>query len=192
MQKLKEAKRITRGKDSSSTILPVEAGLALFCMLARALEFNWTELSHEIGLWKPVNVINNEHDDKPEGEDDFDDSILAGRRLPSECNAELHTDYGGQAAEEPKVNFKDKYSESYRRNRPNAPLVVPWVSDLSFISEADVDSAVVATVAEAAGYSSKVSAPPRKKQLSGATRIRQQKVSYWKLLPRHTDSSRNS
>ncbi|KAI3802383.1 hypothetical protein L1987_30515 [Smallanthus sonchifolius] len=185
MQKLKEAKRITHGKDSSSTTLPVEAG-----MLARTLEFYWAELSHEIGLWMPVNVINNEHDDKPGGEDDFDDSILAGRRLPSECNAELHTDYGGQAvkwglthhkesayeccqacinqaknarfgemkcniwvycpaeegchspdiyqhkleecwlkyAEEPKVNFKDEYSESYRRNRPNAPLVVPWVS----------------------------------------------------------------
>lgn len=142
-----------------------------------------------------------------------DDSILAGRRLPPECNTELHTDYGGQAvkwglthqkesayeccqaclnqaknarpgemkcniwvycpaeqgchspdiyqhkleecwlkyvssslslksiflflyyfhdmimqAETPKVSFKDKYSESYRRNHPNAPLVVPWVS----------------------------------------------------------------
>ncbi|KAD6119111.1 hypothetical protein E3N88_10382 [Mikania micrantha] len=185
MQKLKEAKRITRGKDSNSSILPVEAG-----MLAKALEFNWAELSHEIGLWIPVNVINYVHDDKPEGEDDFDDTILAGRRLPPECNAELHTDYGGHAvkwglthhkesayeccqaclnqakyarpdemkcniwvycpaeegchspdiyqhkleecwlkfAEEPKVTFKDTYSENYRRNHPNAPLVVPWVS----------------------------------------------------------------
>lgn len=40
-------------------------------ILARMLEFNWAELSHEIGLWIPVNVINNEHNDKPEGEDDF-------------------------------------------------------------------------------------------------------------------------
>ncbi|CAH1419300.1 unnamed protein product [Lactuca virosa] len=187
LQKLKEVKTITSGQrktsKSNSTILPDEAGI-----LARVLEFNWTELSHEIGLWIPVNVINNEHNDKPEGEDDFDDSILAGRRLPPECNTELHTDYGGQAvkwglthqkesayeccqaclnqaknarpgemkcniwvycpaeegchspdiyqhkleecwlkyAETPKVSFKDKYSESYRRNHPNAPLVVPW------------------------------------------------------------------
>ncbi|XP_074264124.1 uncharacterized protein LOC141586716 isoform X1 [Silene latifolia] len=31
-------------------------------------------------------------------------------------------------AEQPKVNFKDKYSESYRSGHPTAPLVVPWVS----------------------------------------------------------------
>nr|XP_043636519.1 uncharacterized protein LOC122607578 [Erigeron canadensis] len=185
VQKLKEAKNITHGKSSSSTMLPAEAG-----MLARALEFNWAELSREIGLWIPINVINHEHDDKPEGENDFDDTILAGRRLPPECNTELHTDYGGHAvkwglthmkesayeccqacinqaknaragemkcniwvycpveggchspdiyqhkleecwlkyAEEPKVNFKDRYSENYRRNHPNAPVVVPWVS----------------------------------------------------------------
>lgn len=185
IQKLEEAKKIARGKTSNPTIQPAEAG-----MLVRALESSWTELSHEIGLWIPVNIINNEHDDKPEGEDDFDDTILAGRRLPPECNAELHTDYGGHAvkwglthrkesayeccqacinqakaarpdemkcniwvycpaeggchspdiyqhkleecwlkyAEEPKVNFKNKYSENYRRNHPNAPLVVPWVS----------------------------------------------------------------
>nr|GEY10116.1 hypothetical protein CTI12_AA581780 [Tanacetum cinerariifolium] len=190
IQKLEEAKKITRGETSNPTILPAEAG-----MLARALEFNWVELSHEIGLWIPVNIINNEHDDKPEGEDDFDDTILAGRRLPPECNVEHHTDYGGHAvkwglthqkesayeccqacinqakaarademkcniwvycpaeggchspdiyqhkleecwlkyAEEPKVNFKDKYSENYRRNHPNAPLVVPWVSGLASV-----------------------------------------------------------
>ncbi|KAM6564052.1 hypothetical protein CsatB_024050 [Cannabis sativa] len=31
-------------------------------------------------------------------------------------------------AEKPKVNFKDKYSESYRNSHPTAPLIVPWVS----------------------------------------------------------------
>lgn len=31
-------------------------------------------------------------------------------------------------AEQPKVNFKDKYSEAYRDAHPNAPSVVPWVS----------------------------------------------------------------
>ncbi|XP_076903151.1 uncharacterized protein LOC143558137 [Bidens hawaiensis] len=184
-QKLKQAKRIAHGKQSNSSILPVEAGI-----LARALEFSWAELSHKIGLWITVNVVNNVHDDKPEGEADFDDTILAGRRLPAECNAELHTDYGGHAvkwglthhkesayeccqaclnqaktarpdetkcniwvycpaeegchspdiyqhkleecwlkyAEQPRVNFKDTYSDNYRRNNRNAPLVVPWVS----------------------------------------------------------------
>ncbi|XP_071733270.1 uncharacterized protein [Rutidosis leptorrhynchoides] len=185
VKKLEEAKRVTRGETANSTILPEEAGT-----LARALEFSWAEVSTEIGLWIPLDIINNEHDDKPEGEDDFDDTILAGRRLPPECNTELHTDYGGHAvkwglthrkesayeccqacinqaksarademkcniwvycpaeegchspdiyqhtleecwlkyAEVPKVTFKDKYSERYRRNHPNAPLTVPWVS----------------------------------------------------------------
>ncbi|XP_065882113.1 uncharacterized protein [Euphorbia lathyris] len=31
-------------------------------------------------------------------------------------------------AEKPRLNFKDKYSESYRNAHPNAPLIVPWVS----------------------------------------------------------------
>ncbi|CAN0872953.1 hypothetical protein LINGRAHAP2_LOCUS10240 [Linum grandiflorum] len=31
-------------------------------------------------------------------------------------------------SEKPKLNFKDKYSESYRKSHPNAPVVVPWVS----------------------------------------------------------------
>ncbi|GJU58386.1 hypothetical protein Tco_1236152 [Tanacetum coccineum] len=66
-------------------------------ILARAMESNWAELLDEIGLWIPVSIINNEHNDKPEGEDDFDDKILAGRWPPPECNVELHTDYGGQA-----------------------------------------------------------------------------------------------
>ncbi|KAJ0247335.1 Uncharacterized protein HA466_0167620 [Hirschfeldia incana] len=31
-------------------------------------------------------------------------------------------------AEQPKENFKDRYSESYRNNHPKAPTIVPWVS----------------------------------------------------------------
>ncbi|XP_044475037.1 uncharacterized protein LOC123202953 isoform X2 [Mangifera indica] len=31
-------------------------------------------------------------------------------------------------AEKPKLNFKHKYSESYRNSHPTAPLFVPWVS----------------------------------------------------------------
>ncbi|KAK6938706.1 hypothetical protein RJ641_032214 [Dillenia turbinata] len=31
-------------------------------------------------------------------------------------------------AEKPRLNFKDKYSESYRNSHPTAPLYVPWIS----------------------------------------------------------------
>lgn len=31
-------------------------------------------------------------------------------------------------AEKPKINFKDKYSDSYRNSHPTAPFIVPWVS----------------------------------------------------------------
>ncbi|CAO2834205.1 unnamed protein product [Amaranthus hypochondriacus] len=33
-------------------------------------------------------------------------------------------------SQQPKLNFKDKYSESYRASHPSAPLVVPWVSGI--------------------------------------------------------------
>ncbi|GJZ09904.1 polyadenylate-binding protein RBP47B' [Tanacetum coccineum] len=41
---------------------------------AGSLEFNWSSyhVRIEIGLWIPVKIINDEHDDKPEGDDDFD------------------------------------------------------------------------------------------------------------------------
>lgn len=40
-------------------------------MLVRALESDWAVLSEEIGLWIPAEVINKEHDDKPEGEEEL-------------------------------------------------------------------------------------------------------------------------
>lgn len=40
-------------------------------MLVRALESNWAVLFEEIGLWMPTEVIYKEHDDKPEGEEEF-------------------------------------------------------------------------------------------------------------------------
>ncbi|KAK2376672.1 dimethylallyl, adenosine tRNA methylthiotransferase [Trifolium repens] len=64
----------------------------------RALESDWDELCEEIGLWIPAQVVNEEHDDKPAGTEDFEEEILLGRPLPSECHAELHTDYDGTAA----------------------------------------------------------------------------------------------
>ncbi|KAJ9674456.1 hypothetical protein PVL29_023791 [Vitis rotundifolia] len=179
-EKIEEAK-----KSMNSTIPPEEAG-----MLVRALESNWAVLFEEIGLWMPTEVIYKEHDDKPEGEEEFDDRIIPGRPVPPECHAEIHTDYDGAAvrwglthhkdsaadccqacldqashakpgekkcniwvycpsetgcfspdiyehkngecwlkyAEKPRLNFKDKYSESYRNAHPSAPLFVPWVS----------------------------------------------------------------
>ena len=44
-------------------------------MLARALEFDWSRLSEEIGLWIPVEIHNAEHFDKPEGEPDFGNNL---------------------------------------------------------------------------------------------------------------------
>ncbi|XP_040999112.1 uncharacterized protein LOC121244930 [Juglans microcarpa x Juglans regia] len=186
-EKLDEAKRrlTNTGGTLNSTIPHEEAR-----MLVRALESDWAVLSEEIGLWIPVEVINKEHDDKPEGDEELEDQILPGRPVPPECHAELHTDYGGAAvrwglthhkesaadccqacldqakranpaekkcniwvycpseagchspdiykhkhqecwlkyAEKPKINFKEKYSDSYRNSHPTAPFVVPWVS----------------------------------------------------------------
>lgn len=34
-------------------------------------------------------------------------------------------------ADHPKLNFKGKYSEAYRREHPTAPVVVPWVSGVT-------------------------------------------------------------
>ncbi|KAK4599483.1 hypothetical protein RGQ29_009510 [Quercus rubra] len=159
-------------------------------MIVRALESDWAVLSEGIGLWIPGEVMNKEHDDKPEGVEDLEDQILPGRPIPTECHTQLHTDYDGAAvrwglthhkesaadccqacldhakrakpgekkcniwvycptedgchspdiyqhkhqecwlksAEKPRLNFKDKYPDSYRNSHPNAPFVVPWVS----------------------------------------------------------------
>ncbi|KAK8596802.1 hypothetical protein V6N13_001409 [Hibiscus sabdariffa] len=94
-EKLKEAKKLALGGEGlNSTLLQDEAG-----MLVKALESNWAVLSEEIGLWIPTKINDQEHDDKPEGVEDTEDDeqILAGRPLPRECHAELHTDYGGAA-----------------------------------------------------------------------------------------------
>ncbi|KAM3758263.1 hypothetical protein ACB098_01G030500 [Castanea mollissima] len=185
-EKLEEAKQLTLNKGTlNPTIQYEEAG-----MIVRALESDWAVLSEGIGLWIPGEVINKEHDDKPEGVEDLEDQILPGRPIPTECHAELHTDYDGAAvrwglthhkesaadccqacldhakrarpgekkcniwvycpseagchspdiyqhkhqecwlksAEKPRLNFKDKYPDSYRNSHPNAPFVVPWVS----------------------------------------------------------------
>jgi hypothetical protein len=40
-------------------------------MLLRALVSDWDVLCEEICLWIPAQVANDEHDDKPEGTEDF-------------------------------------------------------------------------------------------------------------------------
>ncbi|BFG18429.1 hypothetical protein CerSpe_047030 [Prunus speciosa] len=187
-EKLKEAKQLVLETDASnSKNLHEEAE-----MLVKALESDWTVLLEDMGLWIPAEIVNTEHHDKPEGEEEELDQILPGRPLPPECHAEVHTDYDGAAvrwglnhhkdsaadccqacldqakrakpnekrcniwvycpsesgchspdiyehklgecwlkyAETPKLNFKDRYPESYRNNHPSAPLVVPWASGI--------------------------------------------------------------
>ncbi|XP_021666462.2 uncharacterized protein LOC110654690 isoform X2 [Hevea brasiliensis] len=185
-EKLHEFKELSHGTGGlNSTILQEETR-----MLIKALDSDWAVLSENIGLWIPAEIINQVHDDKPEGEEESEEEILPGRPVPPECHAELHTDYDGAAvrwglthhkesaadccqacldqaklakpgekkcniwvycpsetgchspdiyqhkneecwlkyAEKPRLNFKDRYSESYRNLHPNAPLIVPWVS----------------------------------------------------------------
>ncbi|KAL0872680.1 hypothetical protein Bca101_022385 [Brassica carinata] len=96
-EKLKEAKELIQEQNGvNSTMIVEEAG-----MLVRALEMEWDVLSEEIGFWLPAEVHNEEHDDKPEGEEEPEE-ILAGRPVPAVCNVELHTDYGGAAAKRAK------------------------------------------------------------------------------------------
>ncbi|CAK8568263.1 unnamed protein product [Lathyrus sativus] len=185
-EKLEEV-RLAHVKGSSNSTISHEEN----DMLLRALEFDWDVFCEELGLWIPAQIVNEEHDAKPEGREDFEEEkVLPGRPVPSECNAELHTDYDGTAVrwglthhkdsaaeccracldharfakegekkcniwvycpsefgchspdiyqhkhqecwlkydEKPRLNYKDKYPESYRNSYPSAPVVVPWVS----------------------------------------------------------------
>ncbi|KAK9271290.1 hypothetical protein L1049_026880 [Liquidambar formosana] len=71
-EKLEEAKQLTLGKNLlNSTFLPEEAGT-----LIEALESNWAILLEEIGVWIPAEVVHNEHEDKPEGEEEFGNDFI--------------------------------------------------------------------------------------------------------------------
>ncbi|KAF6139004.1 hypothetical protein GIB67_010730 [Kingdonia uniflora] len=92
-EKLEEAKQLKLGKaELNSSISSQESK-----MLENALESNWVALLEDIGVWLPAEIINNEHNDKSEGEEELEEQIIPGRPIPPECNAELHTDYGGVA-----------------------------------------------------------------------------------------------
>lgn len=45
--------------------------MLLIGMLLRALESDWDVLCKEVGLWIPAQLVNEEHDDNPEGREDF-------------------------------------------------------------------------------------------------------------------------
>ncbi|KAK7376885.1 hypothetical protein VNO80_02303 [Phaseolus coccineus] len=105
-QKLEEVK-LAVVKGTSNSIIPhEEAGLLL-----RALETDWAVVSEEIGLWIPIEVGNEEHNDKPEGESEIEEEVLPGRPLPPQCNAELHTDYGGVAVRWGLTHHKDSAAD---------------------------------------------------------------------------------
>ncbi|MCL7024014.1 hypothetical protein MKW94_005327 [Papaver nudicaule] len=88
-EKIEETKKLQKENSSS----PSSAKDAT--MLKKALKSNWNMLLEDLGVWFPAEIIHKEHDDKPEEEPE--DNIIAGRPLPPQCNAELHTDYAGAA-----------------------------------------------------------------------------------------------
>ncbi|KHN35670.1 hypothetical protein glysoja_037580 [Glycine soja] len=105
-EKLEEVKLAVVRGTSNSTIPHEEAG-----MLVRALESDWAVLSEEIGLWIPIEVANEEHNDKPEGASEIEEEVLPGRPLPPECNPELHTDYDGTAVRWGLTHHKDSAAD---------------------------------------------------------------------------------
>ncbi|CAI8599216.1 unnamed protein product [Vicia faba] len=104
-EKLEEV-RLAHVKGSSNfTISHEETG-----MLLRALESDWNVFCEEVGLLIPAQVVKEEHD-KSKGREDFEEEVLPGRPLPSECHAELHTDYDGTAVRWGLNHHKDSAAE---------------------------------------------------------------------------------
>jgi len=102
-------------------------------MLKRVLDFNWRMLLEDIGLWIPPTVYHIEHDDKPENEQE-EEEIVPGPPLPPECNAELHTDYGGTAVRWGLTHHKESAADccqacidQAKRAKPGALKCNIWV-----------------------------------------------------------------
>ncbi|KAF8660828.1 hypothetical protein HU200_057417 [Digitaria exilis] len=102
-------------------------------ILKRALEFNWRMLLEDIGLWIPPTVYHIEHDDKLENELE-EEEIIPGPPLPPECNAELHTDYGGTAVRWGLTHHKESAADccqacidQAKRAKPGALRCNIWV-----------------------------------------------------------------
>ncbi|KAL9673297.1 hypothetical protein QQ045_029553 [Rhodiola kirilowii] len=106
-EKLMEIRDLRRGNNfSSSSFSQEDAGILL-----KVLESDWEDLLESIGLWIPTEVIHGEHDDKPEGEPEFDEDVIPGRPLPAECRTEIHTDYGGMAVRWGLTHHKDSAAD---------------------------------------------------------------------------------
>ncbi|KAG2610831.1 uncharacterized protein LOC120703185 [Panicum virgatum] len=102
-------------------------------MLKRVLDFNWRMLLENIGLWIPPTVYHIEHDDKPENVQE-EEEIVPGPPLPPECNAELHTDYGGTAVRWGLTHHKESAGDccqacidQAKRAKPGALKCNIWV-----------------------------------------------------------------
>ncbi|PKA49144.1 hypothetical protein AXF42_Ash010829 [Apostasia shenzhenica] len=140
-EKLKSLKLILLNSTTESSMLAKDANI-----LARALESDRKKFLEDIGLWIPSETNNYEINDNPENATEFEEDLIPGQLLPPECHADPHTDYDGLAvrwgpthhkatllivvrhAVEPRLNFKDKYPETYRDSHPKAPVNVPWIS----------------------------------------------------------------
>nr|CAB3467456.1 unnamed protein product [Digitaria exilis] len=140
---------------TSEESIPVIQNLGI---LKRALEFNWRMLLEDIGLWIPPTVYHIEHDDKLENElegstvhdsnlvdnvlwkDNLtvtklcEEEIIPGPPLPPECNAELHTDYGGTAVRWGLTHHKESAADccqacidQAKRAKPGALRCNIWV-----------------------------------------------------------------
>ncbi|GAA0168154.1 hypothetical protein LIER_22934 [Lithospermum erythrorhizon] len=44
-------------------------------------------VSEELGFWISVEIVNTEHEDKPEGVEEPEQEVLPGKQLPPECQA---------------------------------------------------------------------------------------------------------
>ncbi|GJN29307.1 hypothetical protein PR202_gb17524 [Eleusine coracana subsp. coracana] len=102
-------------------------------LLKRALKFNWQVLLEDIGLWIPHSVYHIEHDDKPENAPE-EEEIIPGLPLPAECNAEVHTDYGGTAVRWGLTHHKESAADcclacidQAKRAKPGALKCNIWV-----------------------------------------------------------------
>jgi len=102
-------------------------------MLKRVLDFNWRMVLEDIGLWIPPTVYHIEHDDKTENEQE-EEEIVPGPPLPPECNAELHTDYGGTAVRWGLTHHKESAADccqacidQAKRAKPGALKCNIWV-----------------------------------------------------------------
>ncbi|KAJ1258577.1 hypothetical protein BS78_10G086200 [Paspalum vaginatum] len=128
IEKLKYIRSSSTQNFSDSGLSSEESG-----MLKRALEFNWRMLLEDIGLWMPPTIYHIEHDDKPENEQE-EEEIVPGPPLPPECNAELHTDYGGAAVRWGLTNHKESAADccqacidQAKRAKPGALKCNIWV-----------------------------------------------------------------